>query len=184
MATLAYLAPSLALLCIGHLLSAQASLPLQQLPDREADDVYSVYSALIKKALGSRSSLKILILDHTNGGPSASMSCVKPPEGEEAGRYEDQIRSFVERNKSRYGLVAKFNLGRSYELVSDTPRLVVGSGAAHFSFSAVGFNAARDRAVVYMSQTGVMGGVRFLTKLHGTWTVDLQRMPFVCGWIV
>lgn len=167
----------MALLYLGPVLSGQSYLPLHPLPEREADEFYSVFSALMRKTVGTSDSSTLLIIDHTNGG---LVSCLKAPLREEPGRYKEQLDDFIQRNKLFYQLVAKFDIGRPYELVNTVPGLASGRRAKYVSLSAVGFDVARKRAVVYV-EDNLMRGVHFLTKVQGTWTVDLQRMPFVCG---
>jgi len=165
--------------CLGHILSAQSSLPLEPLPERDRDEIYAVYSALIKITFGTRDSSTLLIIDHTNEG---RVKCLRSPDGEESWQYKEQLDDFVQSNKLLYRLAAKFDVDRPYDLVETRPVRASGRIPRYASLSGAGFDAARKRAVVYM-EDGLMGGVRFLTKVQGKWTVDTQRMPFVCGWI-
>ncbi|MCC6590076.1 MAG: hypothetical protein IT168_25510 [Bryobacterales bacterium] len=169
-------APLLALLCVAQI-AAEADVQLHDLPNAEAGDIYSVYSALIKATAGTGNSSKVLISDNTINGAGRG-GCLKAPAGEQSEHYQDQIKNFAERNRVHYKLLAKFAVGRPYELVRTPPARPSGRSAAHFLFSGVGFNAARNRAVVYMEYGGG-GGVQFLTKVTGVWTVDRQRMPYV-----
>jgi len=180
MATLASLVPALAVLCAAPAFP-QTGQPRLSLPDSEIEDTYAAYSALISQEVGAAESSKILIMEYTRGGHDDA-NCLKAPEGQDATQYTDQINRYLERNKASYRLVAKFDIGRPYELVGSVPNIGVGRPALHVSLSAIGFNTARDRAVVYMEYGG-MGGAHFLTKVAGKWAVDFQRQPRRCGWI-
>ncbi len=173
------LAPLLALLCAAPALPGPLPLPL---PESEVEETYAAYSALIRQELGTQDASKVLIMDYTRGGRD-DVNCLKPPDKEHEAEYKDQIAAYLERNKASYRLLPKFDIGRPYDLLdkepqSDVPRLYL----PYISLSAIGFNAARSRAVVYLEH-GNMGGVYFLTKIAGKWTVDFQRMPRTCGWI-
>lgn len=176
---LPYVPGFMVFLAVGQAMIAQPSQPPSPLPDSEAKDAYAVYAALIRKTVGTRESSRVLILDHTNGGPRDA-TCLKAPEGKDAAQYGELIRAFLQMNKVTYQLLPRFEIGRPYDLVSSAPRLSFDRTAAHFSMSAVGFSTARDRAVVHMAYGG-MAAAYFLTKVDGRWTVDFQRMPFVCG---
>jgi hypothetical protein len=162
-------------------LAAQPGQPPLALPDSEVEETYLAYSALMRQELGKRDASKVLIIAYTHGGRDDA-SCLKPPEGKNAAQYMEQISRYLERNRSAYRLFARFDIGRPYELVNTIPTAGLGWPTSHISLSAIGFNTAQDRAVVYMEYGG-MGGAYFLTKEAGKWTVDFQRQPRTCGWI-
>jgi len=177
------LASLLALLCAAPALTpAQPSqLPLP-LPESEVEETYAAYSALIRQELGTQDASKVLIMDYTRGGRD-DVNCLKAPDKEHEAEYKDQIAAYLERNKTSYRLLPKFDIGRPYDLLDKAPQSDVPSfHVPYISLSAIGFNAVRSRAVVYMEH-GNRGGVYFLTKFAGKWTVDFQRMPRTCGWI-
>jgi hypothetical protein len=177
------LASLLALLCAARALtSAQPSQPLLSLPESEVEESYAAYSALIRQELGTQDTSKVLILAYTRGGRD-DVNCLKPPEKEHEADYKDQIGRYLERNRASYRLLSRFDIGRRYDLVDQAPKSEFPSfSVPYISLSAVGFNTAGNRAVVYMEH-GIMGGAYFLTKVGGKWTVDFQRQPRTCGWI-
>jgi hypothetical protein len=173
----------LTLLCAGSMLMpAQPSQLPRSLPEAEAQETYAAYSALITKKLGTGDTARVLIRATTRGGRDDA-SCLRSPTKEHETEYNEQIQNYLERNRASYQLLAKFDIGRPYELVNKPQaETETGPRPIYISLSAVGFNAARDRAVIYI-EYGIMGGVEFLTKIKGRWTVDFQPMPGTCAWI-
>jgi hypothetical protein len=172
------------LICGAPFLCGQAERTPLPLPESEVTETYSVYSALIRRHLDARHPDKVLILASTRSHPDAA-ACLKAPEGKDATLYREQITSYLDRNKSEWELLPKFDIGRPYEVVKSVPvsgprRLSL--SVRHFALSAIGFNSAGDRAAVYMEHGGI-GRVHFLTKAGHEWTVDFERMPGVCAWI-
>lgn len=112
MGRLLSVAALVALLCIEAGLVAQPSHPVSSLPNSEAADAYPVYSALTRKIVGTvKASKVLLILDYTNGGPG-DPSCLNA--GQQGSyEYSEQIRRFLEINKTSYRLVPRFDIWAS-----------------------------------------------------------------------
>ena len=108
----------LTLLCSGSMLiSGQPSQLLRSLPESEAQETYAAYSALITKKLGTGDNAKVHIMTITRGGRDDA-GCLRPPAKKQESEYNEQIRNYLERNRASYQLLAKFEIGRPYELVN------------------------------------------------------------------
>jgi hypothetical protein len=168
-------------MCAAAALAQQGE---QAWPLSESDmhETYAVYSALIRSHVGAPPTGRLPILAFTRTARNDA-SCLKAPAGAREADYRQQIAHYLQLNRTSYRLLPRFDPGQPYDLVVTPPEP---TPPRRFSFyvvlSAVGFNSARNRAVVYV-ENGGMGGAYFVTKTNGKWTVDPYRMPPPCGWI-
>jgi hypothetical protein len=81
------------------------------------------------------------------------------------------------RNKVPHPLERRFDIGVRYDLLDLT---AANQWVSRFELSAIGFNLARNRAVVYLEfhrgRFGT-GGIRFLVKRNGKWARDPAYGP-------
>ena len=178
----------------------------QAMPTPYTDaEAYEVYSVVIEAEWPIREAKakKLVIQTETADYPMYGddhMDCLAPAKGEEA-TYGPIIAAYHEANKVPWLLQPKFDTSVSYQLVSrasierifkekgvagwqDFYAKYPGSGGA-ISMSAVGFNADKTIAIVYMGHScgGLCGGGRYhvLRKTDGKWSeIDWKGMS--CVW--
>jgi hypothetical protein len=177
----AFLSVPVVLCSILIVASGQPATGPLPIPENENEDVYAVYSAVLRHEFGSRSSNRLLLTSVTIARDDSL--CLKQAVKGRESEYREQVNQYLERSKSSYQLLQKLDSDLSYELAkSASPGEADWPLGLRVSVSAVGFNGLRDKAVVYMECCG-SGGIHFLTKLGGKWTCDPQRMPLPCMWI-
>lgn len=188
-------------LCAVRMVFGQAASP-SQYADAEA---YAVYSVLIKEEWPARVAKadKLVIWAETSDYPSLGdgpTMCLLPAKGEEA-IYGPVVANYQEVNKKVWSLQPKFDMAAPYQIV---PGAVIdeifakkgidgwkefyakypGSGGA-ISMSAVGFNADRTIALVYMGHScgGLCGGGSYhvLQKNNGKWA-EIEWHGMQCMW--
>jgi hypothetical protein len=134
-------------------------------------DAYQIYSALLQTEVPwNVQTWRIKLV--TERGPLPM--CVQPPADQET-IYRPLIEDFQRKNESRFLVKRQFDLP-VYELVRPVDGLLVRDGEVLFAVSAVGFNQAHSRALVYIEHhCGSLcgrGAYHLMVKEKGKWTVD------------
>jgi hypothetical protein len=183
----------------GAVVAQQASAPLL-ITDGES---YAVYAEVIGRKAGD----KPLLLNQ-----ETKMMLKSAPCGGISGRWEPEwkavVANFIQANSTRHLLLPNRPLGRTYTLFrwAETykrfPELRQGDWRAFYSIygmdfgglwgvSAVGFDATKRRAVVYVEQArgprGTRGETHFLEKSGIDWREadwrDVGEYINVCNWV-
>jgi hypothetical protein len=181
------------------------------LTPQEEKDSYEIYSILLRKEMPPAWNIAAwAITQETQTFPSDTDGhgpgwCLQLPQDQNS-IYVPLIEDYVAKNKKRHLLKRKFDLPQ-YALVGPTetkaiqerwqPRAAsntLNSGDAAFPLdatvifqvSAVGFNADRTRALVYVGHGcgGLCGGGTYhlMVKKDGKWQGDREYRGGGCGW--
>ncbi len=173
----------------------------------ELEDVYSVYSTLLREhrkgwgwdEYGIQRNAEVENLEVEGARPAKRKA-----------KYRAEVEDFIHRSKKAFSLTPRFDQDLACSVISEAevrediqrsntppappaPSQVgppVRPPAARFRhifvFSAVGFNADRSRAVVYVGHhCGMlcgMGTFAALTKSGGKWRLDLKYRPAGGPW--
>jgi len=168
-------------------------------------DAYAVYAVVmeadwpIRSAKAKKLVIQIETADYPKFGDSQT-NCLQPAKGEEA-IYGPVIAAFSELNKDPLLLQPKFEASVPYQLVTkaSVDEIFAKKGVAGWadfyakypdsggviSMSAVGFNAEKTIAIVYMGHScgGLCGGGSYhvLQKTGGKWS-EVQWKGMTCMW--
>jgi hypothetical protein len=184
-------------LLISSLLLFQDGATNKSAPPKSYEDAeaYEVYSAILPTEwLGQLARAKSLII---RSETENYKMCLRP-EAESEKIIGPAISEYVKLNEKPWLLQRRFNIERPYELVSyDELRAALKQGwwenfykqypnsGGWIELSAVGFNADKTVAVVYMGHIcgGLCGGGRFhvLQKKDGKWA-PLKWKGSSCAW--
>ena len=182
--------------------SAQSEDKIKTYDDPEA---YAVFSAALQDewTLKHGGPKRLLIVKETapyiprNG----EFICLTPSDEPKA-KYGAIIESYRKANKTGFALTSKFDLALPYDLVDassikaafdrnkDDPWKsfleIYPDSAGFIDLSAVGFNAGKTQALVYIGHAcgSLCGGGRFhfLTRSQGKWT-DVDVGGIFCEWV-
>jgi hypothetical protein len=193
-------------------LSGPGSAELTLTPAEEKDS-YEIYSILVRKEMPPQWNITAwAITQETQTFPSDGPpngrgpgACLQPPQDQKS-VYLPLIEDYVTKNKKKLILKRKFDLPQ-YALVGPTetkaiqerwqPRAASSSSsnsadvfplnaAVIFQVSVVGFNADRNRAMVYVGHNcgGLCGGGTYhlMVKKDGQWQVDRGYRGTSCMW--
>ena len=177
----AFLSVPVALCSIMIVASGQSGKGPLPIPESESEDIYAVYSAVVRHEFGPRNGNRLLLTPVTIVRDDSV--CLKQAIKEREAADREQVSQYLERSRFSYQLLRKLDPGLPFELAkSGSPDGAAQPSGLRVSVSAVGFDSHGNKAVVYLECCG-MGGIHFLTKLDGKWTCDPQRMPLPCMWI-
>jgi hypothetical protein len=144
-------------------------------------DAYEVYSAILPTIGALRMLSHPLIQRETQLLPM-TMDCIAS--GEYEGVVGPALEQYRSLNQKPWLLEPKLKIGREYELVPKAELEQFYSTSHHIVLSAVGFNASRTIAVVYVADhsegLGGSGQVYAAEKKNGQW-VPIKWGE--CGWI-
>lgn len=168
-------------------------LAAQQSTSQEADEKesYAVYSAVVNWSASNPGPWPPLVIEPETidvFGLPRPVPCGLPrPDEDQKAVYQEQLSDIQQKLYTQNSLQRKFTISRPYELRKHRPDAPDRSEVV-FSFSRVGFNAARNRAVLYVdfwcgSLCG-QGEFFFLQKRDGHWVYDKDfRGDSGCGFI-
>jgi hypothetical protein len=164
-------------------------------------EAYAVYSALLEGAKAKRLVIQTETADYPMMGGRESDNCLAPSKGKE-NIYAPIIAAYRTVNKQKWQLQRKFEIKTPYELAPNTIidgffKKGVEGGWKEFykqypnsdgftQLSAVGFNADKTIAIVYLSNScgGLcgFGTYHVLHKKDGKWTEILGEINS-CAWV-
>ncbi|MFM9904073.1 MAG: hypothetical protein ACKVQJ_05815 [Pyrinomonadaceae bacterium] len=168
-------------------------------------EAYAVYSFVMRDEWPARAAKakKLVIQTETTDFPrfgNDKTDCLAPAKGEEA-TYAPVIAAYRELNKKSWLLQPKFDASIPFQIVpkasiedlftrkgidgwNDFYAKYPDSGGA-ISMSAVGFNADKTIAIVYMGHScgGLCGGGNYhvLRKTDGKWS-EIRWLGLTCSW--
>ncbi|MGC1659905.1 MAG: hypothetical protein WA737_07805 [Candidatus Acidiferrales bacterium] len=180
--------------------SESAGVPTVRDPDE-----YAVWSALLSAEVGNENTHELIIVDHTistTKTPFTGLSWGMTTTGRRNPEVQPATRAdFDSKNKEMAVIVSQFDLKWPFALVSDEElRAVFGDDSKDqagwkrfyekypgalgvFAVSRVGFNAARDQAMVYEIYKGgyLSGHGKFLvmSKRNGQWQLEKEILMWL-----
>jgi hypothetical protein len=190
------LAPAVMLVWSGCAVRAQDA-PLRPVDDPEA---YTVYASLLPNEWPVRiANAKTLVFQQETGTSRDCMPSGKPLEAE----WHPVVDNFRAENASVRIVRPGFPLGRSYIVVPkadiearlrESPKdpwsvfyMRYPDSGGFMVVSAVGFNASKDRAMVYMSHSCnlLCGGGKYhlLENVDGAWHAANLPTVWNCAWV-
>jgi hypothetical protein len=161
-----------ACLCCSAIAAGQTSVPAKTY---DVADAYEIYSLLLPHEESYRFAKETLMIgEETVSNVEIVQGCLTPAA---ANKFKDAIADFNLAHREKRLLSRRFQIEKSYKLVSsdrikalpDHPQSFV----AYVVVSPVGFNHAKTRAIVYVRSScgGLCGSASFhlLEKVHGSW---------------
>jgi hypothetical protein len=158
--------PVLIVIVLSVVTTTARDIPAPQ-PYQDADG-YQIYSLLLSQeesyGLG-----EVLLINEVTIDGALSRKCLTPETGKQ---FSDAIAASYRVSAKRFRLLPHFQIKQPYKLYG--PNTVVEPSAPTITMSAVGFNGAKTKAVVFiMSNSGGLGGRgrwHLLQKVRGKWT--------------
>ena len=174
----------------------------------QPNEAYEVYSEILRMHKAEWNWARCAIQRESTLA-NMGVGCARPKHNQQ--RYASELRDFAKRAPKSILLDAKFDATLNCELISElqakqaflamsTPPPPPGTKPREpkqepplppyrhiLEFSAVGFNEARDRAIVYAGGTcgGLCGSgaIIALQKINGKWQIDKSYEPSCPGWV-
>ena len=157
--------PALIIIVLSVVTTTAQDIPEPQ-PDQDAD-AYQIYNLLLSQEESYRLG-EVLINEVTIDG-ALSRKCLTPQAEKQ---FSDAIAASYRVGAKRFRLLPHFHIKQPYRLYG--PNTVVEPSAPTITMSAVGFNRAKTKAVVFImiNYGGLSGSGRWplLQKVRGKWT--------------
>ena len=164
-------------------------------------DAYAVYAAVIPKEWPVQAAhAQRLVIQETT---TVSRNCLPTGEGLKAAPWKEVMDDFTGQNATARTLISAFPIDRPYDLVRESDMMAPfkdrqsdgwkafydahPDSGGYLMMSAVGFDAAKTRALVYLGHAcgWLCGGgtFHFLEKEDGRWHEVAPTNITVCMWV-